>query len=171
MPRLRDIEKFIDCGGYACDIPWDYLEEWITSHKEYPGMDIDPDFQREHVWTEEKQIAYVEFVVRGGNSAKSIWWNCPGWTFGPKTKMVLVDGKQRLQAVRRFLNDEIPLLGYLFSEYESAIMPSCCTFRMHVNTLKTRREVLTWYLQMNSGGVVHTKNELEKVERLLKQEA
>lgn len=171
MPRLRDVEQFIGGGDYSVDIGWDYLEQWIQGHEEYPGLDMDPDFQRGHVWTKKKQIAYIEFIARGGNSAKSIWWNCPNWMHGPAMPMLLVDGKQRLQAVRRFMNNEIPLLGLLFREYDEAIMPFCCTFKMHVNVLQTRKEVLTWYLQMNSGGVVHTSQEIERVKRLLNKES
>ena len=93
MPRLRDIPKFIDGGDYSCDIPWDHLKEWIVRHEEYPGVDMDPDFQRAHVWTRDKQIAFVEFIIRCGRSASGIWWNCPSWSNGPQTPMVLVDGK------------------------------------------------------------------------------
>jgi hypothetical protein len=39
-----------------------------------------------------------------------------------------------------------------------------------VNDLKTKAEVLQWYLDINSGGVVHTETELEKVKRLLTKE-
>ncbi len=170
MPTLRKIPQFIQCVGYSVDIPWDYLEEWLKRHEEYPGMDLDPDFQRGHVWTEDRQIAYVEFVAKGGGSASNLWWNCPGWRHGPETPMVLVDGKQRLQAALRFLRDEIPLFGSVFSQYDDKIIPHVFNFKMNVNHLKTHKEVLTWYLQMNSGGVVHTPEELNKVEELLRKE-
>jgi len=35
---------------------------------------------------------------------------------------------------------------------------------------KTRAEVLTWYLQINAGGVVHSDEEIERVKELLKEE-
>ena len=38
---------------------------------------------------------------------------------------------------------------------------------MGINNLKTRGQVLEWYLQLNDRGVVHTKEELDKVRRLL----
>jgi hypothetical protein len=40
----------------------------------------------------------------------------------------------------------------------------------HVNDLKTREEVLIWYLEMNSGGTPHTKEELDRVKRMLEKE-
>jgi hypothetical protein len=39
-----------------------------------------------------------------------------------------------------------------------------------VNELKTRREVLQWYLDLNAGGVVHTTKEIERVRELLAKE-
>jgi hypothetical protein len=35
---------------------------------------------------------------------------------------------------------------------------------------KTRAEVLQWYLDLNTGGVVHTDEEIAKVERMLEAE-
>lgn len=40
-----------------------------------------------------------------------------------------------------------------------------------VNELRTRAEVLRWYLQLNSGGVVHTEEELARVRALLEAES
>ncbi|MGL5075093.1 MAG: hypothetical protein ACRDBG_04545 [Waterburya sp.] len=37
-----------------------------------------------------------------------------------------------------------------------------------VNNLKKRSEVLTWYLQLNSTGMPHTRSEIERVADLLK---
>ena len=39
-----------------------------------------------------------------------------------------------------------------------------------INDLKTRKEVLGWYIEMNSGGTPHKKEEIEKVELMLKTE-
>lgn len=39
-----------------------------------------------------------------------------------------------------------------------------------MNDLDTQAEVLQWYLDINSGGVVHTEAELDKVRWLLEVE-
>jgi hypothetical protein len=130
---------------------------------------MDPDFQRGHVWDDLKKISYVEFIIRRGPSSKDIFFNCPGWMGRHNTswgQMVLVDGKQRINAVMEFLHNKIKAFGYLHSEYED-ILPSECGFVFNVNSLNTRREVLEWYIDMNSGGVVHTEDEIDKVRQLL----
>lgn len=39
-----------------------------------------------------------------------------------------------------------------------------------VDDLETRVEVLQWYLYINAGGVAHSKDELDKVRKLLEEE-
>ena len=41
------------------------------------------------------------------------------------------------------------------------------TLMIHVNNLKTKREVLQWYIDMNAGGTPHTTEEIERVKKLI----
>jgi len=64
--KYSDIPQ-ISSAHYSVSVAWEYLEDWLA---EFCGggiaVDLDPDYQRGHVWTEEQQIAYVEFKLRGG---------------------------------------------------------------------------------------------------------
>ena len=42
-------------------------------------------------------------MLRGGASGMNIYTNCPGWMSGSHGDFVLVDGKQRVDAVCKFL--------------------------------------------------------------------
>lgn len=167
--RFRDIPQY-SVARYATDVPLTHIERWLERNNEEMELDMDPDFQRAHVWTEDKQIHYLIHILRGGTSAKDIYWNHPGWFKDWKGTMVLVDGKQRLEAIRRFVNDEFEVFGSFFSEYEDPRGLTTVGLRFHVNDLPTRAEVLQWYLDMNTGGVVHTSEEIEKVRALLIEE-
>lgn len=170
--RLRDIHQLIQHGGYNVNVPWSCLEEFLGNWLEQ-GLDTDPDFQRAHVWDEQKQIAYVEFVLSGGRSSRVLLFNNPNWHV-QQTKdesFVLVDGKQRLEAVLCFVRNKLPAFGRLLREYSDKLpVMYGPDFVFSVNTLKTRAEVLTWYLQLNSGGVVHTNKEIDRVRGLLEFE-
>lgn len=178
--KFRDIPKFIHGGSYACDVSWSYLEDWLNGNiADGTGLDLDPDFQRGHVWDDRKRAAYVEYVLRGGMSSKSLWWNCKGWNHGRRdTPLTIVDGKQRLEAVRKFLRNELyifPTLdnnrkGYLHKDFTDKLGIIDAAFRMHINNLETRKLVLQWYLDLNEGGVVHTSEELDRVRALLARE-
>lgn len=41
------------------------------------------------------------------------------------------------------------------------------TIKLNVNDLKTEREVLQWYIDMNAGGTPHTAEEIERVKKLI----
>lgn len=41
------------------------------------------------------------------------------------------------------------------------------TLIIHVNNLKTEKEVLQWYIDMNAGGTPHAKEEIERVKELI----
>jgi hypothetical protein len=170
ITNFKDIPQMTRMGTYEINVDWRYVSEWIEDKKDL-NIDLDPDFQRSHVWSEEKQISYVEFILRGGKSSRTIYWNCPGWMGDFNGPLLLVDGKQRLQAVKSFFDNKIPVFGSFYNEYEdrlNAVNSPC--FLFNVNCLKTRKEVLQWYLDLNSGGVVHTQEEIDKVKALLEQE-
>lgn len=170
--KLKDIQPFTRWGSYRINVPWSMLEFHLNSYDKDYGLDLDPDFQRAHVWTEEQQIRYIEFKLREGKSGSEILFNCPGFNRQDLSQtMVLVDGKQRLEAVRRFVADEIPAFGLLLSEYEEGeLYPFKPDFIFYINDLETRAEMLQWYLDINAGGVVHSDEEIEKVRKLLAQE-
>lgn len=169
--RFQDVPQFTRVAPYAVDVGWDYLKDHLENHGVGNDLDLDPDFQRGHVWSEDKRVGFVEFVLRGGTSARNLYFNCPGFAHGRLGNYVLVDGKQRLTAAVDFLDDKIKVFGGLvYSDFTDRLDIMTVRFRWHVNDLKTRAEVLQWYLDLNTGGVVHTSEEIEKVKCLLAKE-
>ena len=148
-----------------------YPPRRVKDYEEDIGLELDPDFQRGHVWSEEQQKRYVEFVLRGGRSAKEIYFNCKGWQREYEGPVVLVDGKQRLEAVRKFLRNELVIFdGKYYKDFEDRLDTIRHSFKFYINDLETRKEVLQWYIDINDGGVVHTTEEIDKVKKLLEKE-
>lgn len=183
MARFSDIPRFINGGSYAVDVPFDMLTGWLARQGDDFPVDLDPDFQRGHVWTDEQRTKYVEFLLRGGQSQVTLYWNHPSYMSGRPDhcdlddRLVLVDGKQRLTACLMFMRNELPVFGHYLDEFDDpndrrcGIGMSGASLRMNVNNLRTRREMLQWYLDLNDGGVVHTTEEIRRVRDLLEQEA
>jgi hypothetical protein len=73
-----------------------------------------PPFQRPEVWTEEQKVRFIE----------SIWQGLPigNWCYNRTSVMNsvhdawLLDGQQRLTAIRDYIAGEFKVLGYLWSE-------------------------------------------------------
>jgi len=167
-PSLHDIPKF-PYWHFSCDVSWRHLEDWIEKETATARLELVPDFQRGHVWTDAQASRFIEFKLRGGRSGGDLLLNCPGFTTrgnmnGP---YVMVDGLQRVTAVRRFLRDEIPAFGRLLSEYRDRPDRTIYSFHWCVAELETRAEVLRWYLDLNAGGTPHAATEIERVRALL----
>lgn len=194
MPiSFQELEKrFVPMPSYRVNIPWDHLEaniaRWQDPKEGIAMLDLEPDFQRCHVWSIDQQIKYVEYIISGGMSGRDIYFNCNGWMGSFAGPFVIVDGKQRLHAARQFLANKIPIFGkdYPKPEVKEMIAPDGkiqvkgyyrneiegrlslnAQFIFSVNNLKTRAQVIKWYLEMNTGGTPHTPEEITKAQKLL----
>ena len=85
--EFKDIMDHLQ-GGYS-DIDSEETDETEETEDDDPAIpktkqgyvkddfvvDLKPDFQREHVWTKEQQIAYLEYRFKGGRSGDTIYFN------------------------------------------------------------------------------------------------
>lgn len=173
--KFRDVPQFVRDGTWECHYTLisalEFIDELVSGRGVTQRLDIDPDFQRGHVWNEQQQIAWLEFNLRGGKTGNTIYLNNPGWQTSYEGWFVLVDGKQRLEAIRAFVNNQIKVFGTYYKDYTDRIsITDGGQIKINVNTLKTRAEVLQWYLGFNSGGTPHTKKEIARVYQLLSVE-
>lgn len=142
-------------------------------------LELDPDFQRGHVWSQEKQIAFMEAVIRG-TAPLVIRFNCPAWEGSVAPEMVdglnphsvlCVDGLQRLTAMREFVAGKFKIFGGFSHEdlddTAFSLRKSNMRWRMEMFNIASRADLLQFYLDLNSGGVVHSDDELQRVSRLL----
>ena len=171
ITRFKDIPQFTRNGSYQVDMDIKRIPGWIEIEQKEMNLQLNPNFQRGHVWTEEQQIAWLEFFLRGGNSGNVIYFNCPSWHYpvkdGAYNDYVCVDGLQRLTAICRFINNEIKVFGSYFKEYEDPRILMRHTMKINVNDLQTEKEVLQWYIDMNSCGTQHSEEEIERVKRMM----
>lgn len=147
ITKFKDIPQLIMDGTYSINMPLRYLleriEEW--ENDEYYQLKLNPDFQRGHIWTEDQQISYVEFLLRGGKSSRIIYFNKPSWqgseVIDGYDDFVCVDGLQRLTAVMRFLKNEIKVFDSYYNEFEDRL-PFSIDLVFNVNNLKSKKDVL-----------------------------
>lgn len=171
--KFKEIKPYIQCNNYSVDVSLRYLESTLDEYIEEMGLELIPDFQRGYVWNLGQQELYIEHLLREGVSGLDIYFNHTKWQ-GTEGKgdgwFVCVDGLQRLTACLGFLRNQIKAFGHFYKDFEDKI-PMMVRLSFHVNNLQTRKEVLEWYLQMNSGGTVHSQDELDRVAGLLAAES
>lgn len=175
--RFSDIPQYIDTGSWECNYDLVSLvgsiEKWCNGIDTNAKLEMNPDFQRGHVWNEQQQIAYIESLLRGGaKNARVIYLNDPNWmkhSDRPYKSFVCVDGLQRYTAIKRFISNETKIFGNYYNQFEDTLRGKH-DIRLNVNDLPTRRAVLQWYIEFNSGGTVHTEEEINRVKMLLNAE-
>lgn len=142
-------------------------------------FELNPDFQRGHVWTDAQRTSFVEALIRGAITGR-VLFNCPGWSRPSKgvgdiaeNTFQCIDGLQRLTAVRRFMAGEVKVFdGMTAAELAgSPFDPRRLTLRLQVGVYEftSRAELLRFYLDLNTGGSVHAPQEIERVRGLLAQ--
>lgn len=162
LPKFNDIPQ-ITASKYRVNISWTYIKYWLKEEQ----VNMDPDYQRDYVWTKTQKEQYIEWILKNGISGKDIFFNHPGWFGNWDGQMEIVDGKQRISAVLSFLNNEIKAYGYYLNQYTDRLNTLTCSFTVHILDLKSRKEVMQWYIDMNSGGTIHTNEDIEKVKMLI----
>lgn len=179
--RTKDVGKLINAipiCPYSVDVDFDELEHILERYsKREGGLHLNPDFQRGHVWTEEQQISYIENFIRGavGDTGRTITFTCSDFQgFRNKDSDIIgfyvVDGLQRLTAVQRFMNDEFKVFHHIDGGVNKDFFKGT-GFRINglkglcfnVFRMQSKKEVLDYYIAMNSGGTVHTDAEIKRV--------
>jgi len=181
MMSLKHIRPYIGPAQDQMAISGRGIERFLREHEAEGGLDLDPDFQRGHVWTDLHRTRYLQHLLRGGQHGRVIVWNSPTYAYHDRradsdlpTTLVVVDGKQRLTAVRMFLNDEVQVFGgnrlsdFDDQSQQDILMSTSNLLRltMHMHGLQYRRELLDLYLQLNEGAIAHTPEELDRVRTL-----
>jgi hypothetical protein len=176
--RLEAIIRPLPNHIWAADFPLRNLEEALFAFaKDWGGVNLTPDFQRGHVWTQEQQERLMEALLRGAlpSSALLIQFNCPHWNDDHVPtdlpyEVQCVDGLQRITAIRRFLKSEIRAFGMVVDDFSGTrfdINRSFFAVKFAMHDFKTRAELLQYYLDLNDGGTPHTREEIDRVRGLL----
>lgn len=179
MPTTEELDAIIrplPRSNYKADHTLKSLEYALSGMERDWGLELNPDYQRGHVWTEAQQVSFIENLIRGGvaSTGKVVQFNHPNWEMdqSPNSdlpdRLQCIDGLQRLTALRRFMNGEIQAFGLHADDFDgtpyslSRIYITFAIFR-----LQTRAELLQYYLDLNAGGTPHPESEIDRVRGLL----
>ena len=163
---------------YEVDNSWSRIEKTLELIQKDYGLNLEPDFQRGHVWTEDQQVRFVEAAIRGAITSAGllIQFNCPIYA-GKNTgdlpdEMQCVDGLQRLTSLRKFIAGDIKPFGLHVDDLEGTEFdPRRYYYKMAVHAFQTKAELLQYYLDLNAGGTPHSAEEIDRVRGLLAEVA
>lgn len=174
--QLDDLIKPLRTAKWQADFHWSRLDKGIAEiGNDYGGLELIPDFQRGHVWTEAQQVHYIENCMRGvvASSGCLLQFNCPNWSRDtPDTDLPnglqCVDGLQRYTAVTRFVRGELKPFGLSAADLVGTKYdPKSLTMKVAVHDFTKRSDLLEHYLSINAGGTPHSAEEIARVRALL----
>lgn len=154
----------------TCSLGW--LYQRMKGEVDGFNLNLDPDYQRGHVWTDAQAEAFIGHLIEGGSVPPIIINSC--WQDGGVDEVL--DGKQRITAVIRWFDGEIKAeltdgrrLAFTDLDAEAQRYMSAMTGpRFDLNYVNLDRAgVLRLYLRLNRGGTVHTDAEINRVRELL----
>lgn len=169
--NLRKYEDDLRISS-AVNVSWASL---ARREKLMYDFELNPDYQRGPVWSEHQQRRYIGHCLTGGESPPIYVYRDRNEYDAPQE---VVDGQQRLRAIYAFIGGQIPAEVYHrgawielwwkdFDEIDrrSRFFDAKITFGDW-----SREDRLRFYLRLNSGGVVHPAEELDRVRAMLLRE-
>ena len=176
--ELETIIRPLRTAAYEVDMEWHFFDRQLDNiGADYGGLELNPDFQRGHVWSPAQQQHFIENVLRGvvTSAGFHIQFNCANWDNDryagdlPRGLQCL-DGLQRITAVRDFLAGQVKPFGLSVTDLAgSRFSPrrSYYRFRVAIHNFERKADLLAHYLDLNAGGTPHSADELERVRAML----
>lgn len=135
----------------------------------HQGVDFDVDYQREHVWELSDKVALIDSIFNNIEIGKFVFVQRD---FGVKGKLYeIVDGKQRLTALKEFYEDRFMYKGYFFSELNPVNKNKFESHNIAYGYLENpdRRAIFETFIKLNTTGRPMKNKDIEKVKKLLNE--
>ncbi len=90
--------------------PWEPDLRTIVDRIDSDDIDLQPDFQRQEVWSPTKKKRLIDTIIRG--------WSIPPihLVVTSENRMEVLDGQQRLASIRDFLHGQFAIDGHITPE-------------------------------------------------------
>jgi len=155
------------------DVRFNYSQTSLSSFQSmvyYFGVDLNPDYQRDLVWTLEDKQKLIESIFNNIDIGKFAFIKRGFNKDVPSQQMYeILDGKQRLTAIMEFLEDRFKWRGLTFSDLSPSDQWHFETYSVAVaeTSNMTKEQIYKYFLKLNTGGKPISTEHLEKVKCLL----
>ena len=138
-------------------------------HRFYRGVNMDPEYQRELVWDMDDKLLLISSIMNNidiGKFALIIR------DYSHDVYVEVLDGKQRLNAIREFYEDRFRYAGKLYSEMcfrDKAHFNDFPLVMLQVPEPKDRKDIYRYFVKLNTGGRPQDPSHIEKIRRMSEQ--
>lgn len=133
----------------------------------HAGIDFDVDYQRDYVWDIGDKIALIDSIFKNIDIGKILLVQRDLNTIGKLYEVI--DGKQRLTAIKEFYEDRFQYKGYYYSELNGIDRNTITNHPITYGYLEnpTKETILDCFIMMNTKGRVMKNRDIQKVKDLL----
>ena len=179
----------LNCGIYAIDETY-RKKSYVIDGVEVPELNYNPYvydkdgnklyYQRDYVWTLEDEQLFIESIYNGIECGKIVlrehsWETVESRIKNGETQDIafkdVIDGKQRLHTLKRFVNDEFKdLSGHYYSDLSEKAKRefenSRCLTYLRLSQNATDEEVIKTFLMVNFAGKPMSQEHLDYVQKI-----
>jgi hypothetical protein len=130
------------------------------------GVDFDVEYQREHVWTLADKVALIDSIFNNIDIGKFVFIQRD---YSSDIFYEILDGKQRLSALRDFYEDRFKYRGYYFSELSRTDKNKFDNHSVTMGYLENpdKRAIFESFIKLNTCGKPMAKRHIDHVQKLL----
>ena len=141
----------------------------ILGKKYYFGLDMDPDYQRGYVWTQEDKENLIDSIFNNIDIGKFVFIHKP---ISSEYLYEVLDGKQRITAICEFYENRFPYKGKYFNDLCVKDQNHFEDYHVSLAEIESadKETVLQYFLMLNTTGKAIDKDHLEKVRKLYEDE-
>ncbi len=158
---------------------FNYLQQdiWSLLHRVYYwGIDFDPEYQRGLVWNQEDKEKLIDSIFNNVEIGKFALIKTnfmkPGFDLSSNKFYQMLDGKQRLSAIREFYEDRITYKGLYFSQLSLRDQNHFQHYKVvvaEVDEPEDKKLIYKYFLKLNTTGKPISEEQINKVKELIKE--
>lgn len=175
-----DIEKYRDnfkeCeilhnrGGLFLNYSQRQVRSILTNYY-YFGIEMNPDYQRDLVWSQEDKFNLIASVFAGVDIGKFLFVHLEWGDREDHKSYEVIDGKQRITALVEFYENRFSYKGKYYKDLHPHDKHWFTDYSISYAEVKgiTQRQKYEYFLKVNTSGHVVSQEHLNKVKRLLNE--
>lgn len=141
--------------------------ESLLTKQYYSGIEMNPDYQRELVWSHEDKLLLLDSIFNELDIGKFVFVQYPFDIDKPAYE--ILDGKQRLSTILDFYEDRIQYKGFYFSDLSPMDKRRFCGTQVVIGIVNERNiskeKIVKYFLKLNSTGKPVSKDFLEDLRK------
>ena len=139
------------------------------AHAKHAGVDMDVDYQRDHVWTRKDKVALIDSIFNNIEIGKFVFVER---SMGVRGKLYeILDGKQRLTTILEFVEDRFKYKGFYFSELSFRDQHKITDTNISYGYLEnpSKEAIFDTFIKLNTCGKPMASKHINHVKHLLKE--